>query len=180
MPIESEIPMEIESYQKKVLAGMTLRQLLCLGLAIGLAIVAFFLSVHVFCLSTKAAGRIDIVVVCLPLAVGFIRPEGENFERVLLRTLRHHLSKNRLYYAAEPIPFEATADSKQTKLKRKGGHRHGTNPTACAGEYTHCFRRDKGEKDRRKQTKSRIKAAQKEYRQAAARARREGRIAARA
>lgn len=164
MPIETDIPIEIDEYQKKVIFGLTGRQLLCLVLAVALGIAVFFLGATVLGLPEDMAGWVLIGTVTPIFLIGFIRPGGEPFERYLSRKLRRAFWPNRLCYAAEPAAFGPD------NLKQGGKRKHESNPAARAAENTIRFRA--GGRERRKETKRRIKAAEKEYRQAAARARR--------
>lgn len=166
MPIEADIPLEIDNYQKKIIFGLTLRQLVCLGLALLMAGGVFALFVLVLGQDSQDAGWLIMAAVSPALAVGFVRPDGAPFEQFLARGLRHRLWPSRLYYTAEPEPGQ---DTENRNTKRKGGIKHVSHPTARAAENTFRYR-GAGGKGKRKQTARRVKAAKKEYRQAAARA----------
>lgn len=159
MPIEADIPLEIDNYQKKIIFGLTPRQLVCLGLAFLLAGGVFVLSILVLGQDSHDAGWLIIAAVSPALAIGFIRPDGAPFEQFLARRLRHYLWPAHLYYTAEPEPNQDMGDT-----KRKGGARHANHPTARAAENTFRYRG----KGKRRETARRIKAAKKEYRKAAA------------
>lgn len=172
MPIEADIPLEIDNYQKKLVFGLTPRQLVCL-IATGLVAAGVFaLFVLVLGLDTHDAGWFIMAAVIPTLALGFVRPDGAPFEQFLARKLRHHLRTNRLCYTAEPGP----APSECQKTKRKGGIRHAAHPM----ENTYRSRPEASRKRRRRETARHIKAAKKEYRQASAKARQARRRAARA
>ena len=91
MPIEADIPLEIERYQKKVIWGLTLRQLCCLPVALALALGTFFLCTVVLGLRPEDSGWAVMLAASPALATGFIQPHGEPFERFLARRLRHYL-----------------------------------------------------------------------------------------
>lgn len=172
MPIEADIPLEIDGYQKKIVFGLTLRQLICLPVAILMAVGAFFLCTGVLGLPQDTVGWPVILAAAPALAVGFVRPHGEPFERVFLRRLRRVLGPSRLCYSAEP-------DLETPTTIRKGGTSYGYHPPV--GENTFRYRPSRADRKRkRKQAACRIAAAQKEYRAAAAQARRAQRAARRA
>lgn len=161
MPIESDIPLEIDRYEKKIVFGLTARQLIGLALALPLAAGAYFLFIHVLGLSSDIGGWLVMLAAAPPLAVGFIRIQEEPFERVLARALRRYLRPTLLCYTADPCPAPDGG-----AIKRKGGISHGAHPIPPGGENTYRFRPGQGRKRKRKQTARRIKAAEKEYRQA--------------
>lgn len=167
MPIETDIPLEIDRYRKKLVFGLTGRQFVCLALALLLAGGAYALCTILLRMDTDDAGWVVMLVAIPALTIGFVEPGGEPFERIARRKLRHALWSGHLHYAALPGPCGGRAEK-----ERKGGTRHGADPTARAAEATYRFRRSKvGRKRKRRQTARRIQAAQKEHRRATARAR---------
>ena len=162
MPIESDIPLEIERYQKKIVFGLTVRQLIGLVIALPLAAGAYFLCGRVLGWSMDSAGWLVMLCAMTPLAAGFIQPHGEPLERVLARKLRRALHPGLLCYTAQPEGAETAT--------QKGGVRHDAASLVRGGENTRRYRPGSDRKRKRKQTACHIQAAKKEYRQAKARA----------
>lgn len=156
MPIEVDIPIEIDDYRKKIVFGLTGRQLLCVPAALLVGIGVFYALVHLG-LSYDTTSWFVMLAVTPFLAVGFIRPGGEPFEKWLGRRLRRHLGQNKLYYVAEIEWGSPTEKGGYAVVvfswKQSGG--------CCEAErYIPCGPRI------RKQTKERIAEATKEYRSA--------------
>lgn len=177
MPIESEIPVEIEKYEKKIAFGLTARQLIFLPLALALAVGSYFVCTLKLKLSTDTTSWVVILLAMPMLALGFVRPHGEPFEQFVRLKIRQYLWRSHLYYAAHPTPFEPVVTN---TTSQKGGDKRVPDQTSQAAECTRLYRTDARQwKRKRKQTAQRIKAAKKEYRQAKARARRAERASGR-
>lgn len=102
MAIEVDIPVEIEDYEEKILFGLSLRQLLCLAGAVVLSIGSYFVATKVFGLSMDAASYL-IILEALPLmCIGFIRKDGQPFEKYFALFLRQKIGNNKLFYASGP------------------------------------------------------------------------------
>lgn len=159
MPIRVNIPMEIDDYQKKIIWGLTLRQLICLPLAILLGAVIFFAGTRLG-LTIDAASWLVILGVLPVGAVGFVRPNDEPFETWLQLRLRHYLAPSRLLYTADVTwaksEQKGVAGDALTFIPKK-------QPRGSELQQQFVPGRSKG---KRKQTKKRIKAARKEYREA--------------
>ena len=81
--ISVSVPKEISDYKEKVIFGLSLRQLVCGVIAVGLAVATGLLLVQVLGLSIDIAGYIIMVEVVPLMALGFVRPRGGH-----LRNLR--------------------------------------------------------------------------------------------
>lgn len=102
MAIEVDIPVEIEDYEEKILFGLSLRQLLCLGGAVVLSIGSYFIATKIFGLSMNTASYL-IILEALPLmCIGFIRKDGQPFEKYFGLFLRQKIGNNKLFYASSP------------------------------------------------------------------------------
>lgn len=157
MPIEVDIPIEIDDYRKKIVFGLTGRQLICVPAALLVGIGVFYALVHLG-LSYDTTSWFVMLAVTPFLAVGFIRPGGEPFEKWLARRLRRQLGQNKLYYVAD-IAWDTPAE--------KGGYAFVVPKKSSCGEASRYVPR--GTRTR-KQTKERLAEAAKEYRAAKRRA----------
>lgn len=155
MPIEVDIPIEIDDYRKKIVFGLTARQLLWTPAALFVGVVVFYSLVHLG-LSYDSTSWFVMLAVTPCLAIGFFRPGGEPFEKWLSRRLRRQLGQNKLYYTAD-IEWDAPTE--------KGGYTF-VIPKKCPGYCSEAARYIPGGAKTRKQTKERIAAAAKEYRAA--------------
>ena len=97
--MEIKMPKEIRDYEETVFLGLTVRQLVCSGLAVAAAAVLYFL-LHGF------LGREPLSWVCIlgaaPFAfAGFFRYNGMTFERFVWAAIKSELlmSGNRVWKA---------------------------------------------------------------------------------
>lgn len=155
MPLETEVPVELDRIKRKVMLGLTMRKLVCLALALGVTGGITYLSFR-FELNTQVTGWLIIVLAGLPFALGVLEPGGVPPEQYLLRKLRHLLTPSRLCYRAEPVWI--------TTPKEGGKKLYGKTPMEA--QNTVWFDPDARRKERRKQTVRRIKNAQSEHKAA--------------
>ena len=102
MPIEIKIPKEISEYQESVFFGLSLRPFICSLLAVGTAVVLYFVLYHTA--GTEAAGWASVLGAA-PFAVcGFVRYHGMSAERTLAAILRSEiLTPHKLVFKAENV-----------------------------------------------------------------------------
>ncbi len=100
MPLETEVPMNIDQYKAKLVFGMTGRQLICALLAVVAAFATFLPLVLGLGISPSIASYAVFVTAAPFLMIGFIHPDGELFEAYALLYFRHRTAKNKLSYAA--------------------------------------------------------------------------------
>ncbi len=92
MAIEVKVPKDIKEYKEKVIAGMNLKQLLCLTIAGGVNI---FISL-VFVVWLKIPMEITswlMILVSIPIvSFGWFKRNGLNFETYIKHLFKFHLS----------------------------------------------------------------------------------------
>lgn len=76
---------EIRHYQEEIFMGLTLRQLICSGVAIGAAVLAYLTLEPV--LGRETASWVCIVAAVPIAAAGFFRYDDLNFEQFLIAAL---------------------------------------------------------------------------------------------
>ena len=95
MSIEVRVPEEIADYKESIIAGLSIRQLVCGGIALLCGIPTFLLLKNINSdLATYATMIVTIPAFCL----GFIKKDGYNFETFLKIKLYAFLSKNQRGY----------------------------------------------------------------------------------
>lgn len=156
MAIEVGIPVEIEDYHEKILGGMTARQLIGLGCAVVLGAGSYFLSLKVLNLPLSTSGYFVMLCAALPLAIGFIRIDGQPCEKYLTLILRHMTGQHRFN-----LEIEAGGESYEYRAEHTGKCRRDRRKPAV--EYIDLSTDKKAEARRRKAAKKSVKAAQAEY-----------------
>ncbi len=95
MSIEVRVPEEIADYKESIIAGLSIRQLVCGGIALLCGIPTFLLLKNINSdLATYATMIVTIPAFCL----GFIKKDGYNFETFLKIKLYAFFSKNQRGY----------------------------------------------------------------------------------
>ena len=127
--ISVSVPKEISDYKEKVIFGLSLRQLVCGVIAVGLAVATGLLLVQVLGLSIDIAGYIIMVEVVPLMALGFVRPRGRPFEEFARLYLDSKLGWHKFSYQTEslidltPIPERSShGDFNISKGQRGAGH----------------------------------------------------------
>jgi len=95
MSIEVRVPEEIADYKESIIAGLSIRQLICGGIALLCGVPTFLLLNNVNSdLATYAAMAVTIPAFCL----GFVKKDGYNFETFLKIKLYAFFSKKQRGY----------------------------------------------------------------------------------
>ena len=95
MSIEVRVPEEIADYKESIIAGLSIRQLVCGGAALLCGVPTFLLLKNINAdLATYATMVVTIPAFCL----GFIKIDGHNFETFLKIKLYSFFSKNQRGY----------------------------------------------------------------------------------
>lgn len=151
--LETKIPQDIRDYEEKIIFGMSGRKLLCIGIALGISIVSGFLLVKCAGLPFSIASYPIILLVLPVLAIGFLRKDGQPFEKYFWLVIRQTSgNQKRLVY----------------KITNGGNNERRIVPTEKAarrvesgcGEYTEYSPADRAK--RRKRTKDHISRAREE------------------
>ena len=106
---------EIRHYQEEIFMGLTLRQLICSGAAIGAAVLAYLLLEPI--LGRETASWVCIAAAVPIAAAGFFRCDDLNFEQFLIAILRSAVlgSAWRLWKTEYSIPKKK--DKKVKKIE---------------------------------------------------------------
>jgi len=119
--LEVKIPKEIMEYHERILLGMSIRQFACLCLAIAVSVGSYLLCL--LCgLSDDISSTVAMALCMPPLAVGFIRVGGYNFETYVRIMARYYISSKVLLYQTYEeslIAEEEKAANANSKPKRK-------------------------------------------------------------
>lgn len=151
--IKVRIPSEIEDYQEKVVLGLSIRELICCILGIGIAI-PISIMLYIFKLSQTLIMIVSLLIGVIVYLFGFYKKNTFRFEEYLQIITHHYFSKNKLSYATELWIEELDKkDCKEVKKsvwkKRKKGPTERTGSTKEAIE------------ERNKSVEKRIKAIKK-------------------
>ena len=145
--ISTKINAEITEYHEKLLAGMSIRQLLCAGAAIVLAVATFAVGTHFLHLSTDLLSYVVMAEAMPLLGRGFIHRNGYPFEKLVCLYWRAYTENRR-------IPFKEKVST--NAQKRKGIHCECQTAAACTKAAA---------KSRTKAARQSIAAAKKELRE---------------
>lgn len=99
MSIEVRVPEEIKDYKENIIAGLSVRQLICGGIALLCGIPTFLLLKNV---NMDIATYATMLVVVPAFCVGFIKKDGYTFENYIKIRMRSYFVKNRRIYETEP------------------------------------------------------------------------------
>ena len=130
MSIEVRVPEEIKDYKESVVCGLSIRQLVCGGIAIGCGIPTFLLMKNI---NNDVATYCTMAVTVPAFCVGFIKKNGYTFEKFIKIKLRAMFGRNKRIYESKgnlkPIEVEEYREilqkeeqEKQTEdVKKKSG-----------------------------------------------------------
>ncbi|MBR1441998.1 MAG: PrgI family protein [Firmicutes bacterium] len=131
MSIEVRVPEEIKDYKESIVAGLSIRQLLCGGVALLMGVPTFLLLRNI---DQDLATYATMAVVVPAFCIGFIKKDGYNFETFLKIKLQSFFGKNKRTYETNttshilPIEIEEYAEvyeemnkEKQEMEKERGG-----------------------------------------------------------
>lgn len=119
--IEVRVPEEIMDYKESIIMGLSLRQLICGSIALGVGIPTFFLLKDI---NEDLATYATMIVVIPAFLVGFIKKDGYNFETYFKIRLYNFFAKAKRGYETElqnglPIESEEYRAIMQEKLKEE-------------------------------------------------------------
>lgn len=87
--IDIRIPKEIRNYKEKIYAGLNLRQLICVGLAICINVPLYWYGRKI--LGDDLASWLVMVTAVPLMSIGFIKYNGMSFEELLIAILNFEL-----------------------------------------------------------------------------------------
>jgi len=139
MAIQAPIRKEITEYKSKLFFGLSGRQLLFSVLGLCLGIGSYILLNKV--LGTEFAGYVVIALVAPLFAIGFIKIDGEPFERYLIKLYKYSFyPKARVYgtymrYSQnESLPVKKNKEQKNAQ-KEKRNTLYGLDRETLISEY---------------------------------------------
>lgn len=119
---------EIQNFQENLFMGMNLRQLICAGAAIFVAVAVYFLSKDV--VGQETASWVCIVAASPFAAAGFFQYNGLTFAQFLFAIVESQvLRSGPRGWAAENLIYNAMQERLRTQKKRR-------NKTKKRGEST--------------------------------------------
>jgi hypothetical protein len=104
--IEVRVPDEIMDYKESIIAGLSIRQLVCGGVALLCGVPTFFLLKGI---SEDLAMYTTMAVVAPAFLIGFIKKDGYTFEKYAKIRIYNFLSKSKRGYETNPqdsLPIE--------------------------------------------------------------------------
>ena len=184
MAIEVDIPIEIEDYKEKIIFGMSLRQLVCFSSAVAAGLGSYFVCTKALHMSMDAASYVVIFIAIPFMAMGFIKKDGQPFEKYVSLMIRQHVGNNKLVYSADPNVEEEAKTERMRKYvwifeKKNSGNgiaslsKQERKREAALKEAVFYMAKKENRKRNRKITRQKIKAAQKERRAAERRIKKE-------
>jgi len=194
MAIEVRIPKEITEYKEKVLFGLSVRQLICLSLAVVVGVGSYLLLTKVLGISMDIASYVIILEAIPLMAIGFIKKNGLTFEKYFVLFLRHKTGQQIRKYQTELL----TEKIETTDKDKKGGKyawifekdqtgkekpiidKKTQTADRKLGEYDLFKSAEESSKRKRKTTLRKIKTARKEFRSLERRAKKDAKAASRA
>lgn len=130
MSIEVRVPEEIADYKESIIAGLSLRQLICSAIALAFGIPTFLLLKNI---NQDVAMYATMLVVVPAFCIGFIKPNEYNFEVYAKIKLYNFFSKYKRGYETEPekniYPYEIDEFYKLSNMnmeveESKGGEKN--------------------------------------------------------
>lgn len=106
--LEVRVPDDINEYHERIIAGLSIRQLISIGAAIAVAVPSFFLLRNI---SMELAVYAPMVVAIPIVLVGFFKKDGYFFEDLVMIRLKYYFSRTRRGYETDvennQLPIEA-------------------------------------------------------------------------
>ena len=85
MSVEVRIPKEITEYQEKIMFGLSIRQLVCTVIAIVISVPSYIFLMNK--IGQELTGYIVMIEIVPFIAIGYLKPKGLKFEKVLVIVL---------------------------------------------------------------------------------------------
>lgn len=115
----THIPKEITEYKEKIIGGLTVRQLICVTAAVLVGIGSYFALNRLFGMSATDSSYIIMLLAAIPAAMGFIRPNGMDFEKYLDLRYQHKIGSDPRIYATEEEVTSANVVDKRKKEEQR-------------------------------------------------------------
>lgn len=92
MAVEVKVPKDIKEYREKVIAGMTLKQLLCLSIAAGVNIVISLIFIAWLKIPMEITSWLMILSSIPIVSFGWFKRNGLTFEVYIKQFFKYHFS----------------------------------------------------------------------------------------
>lgn len=92
MAVEVKVPKDIKEYKEKVIAGMTLKQLLCLNIAAGVNIVISLIFIAWLKIPMEITSWLMILSSIPIVSFGWFKRNGLTFEVYIKQFFKYHFS----------------------------------------------------------------------------------------
>jgi hypothetical protein len=117
--ISVDIPKEITEYKEKILFGLSIRQLICFGIAILSGVGTYFLGSKI--IGQEIASYLVMIEVMPVFAIGFIKINGFPFEKYVVIMYKHKFGfskrKYRTNLAIDQIKENGEKNNKKQRVK---------------------------------------------------------------
>ena len=163
MSVEVRIPKEITEYQEKIICGLSIRQLICTVIAMIISIPSYIFLLP--SLGVDITGYVVILEVVPFIALGFLRPRGLKFEKVLLVFLKHQLGNSKRKFNSIVQSDLLEGECKDVRNQQDENEKFVGRKVKEAREYEG-FESSKKDRERKfKEAKKQIKRAKRDFRQ---------------
>jgi hypothetical protein len=128
--IERAVPKDILKHESKMFAGMTSRQLICIGIAVGIAGLLWFSFTQ-----SLPVGKLRIIIVAvpsfIPILFGFVKIQNQPLEKIGMDMLRDNFltpvtRRKEIHYPEmekskrKPVVIEADGTERKLKCDKDG------------------------------------------------------------
>lgn len=165
MSVEVRIPKEITEYQEKIMFGLSIRQLICTVIAIVISVPSYIILMNK--IGQELTGYIVIIEVAPLIAIGYLKPKGLKFEKVLLMFLKHQLGKSKRYYKTlvQVDIVDILDGGNENDIQKKSSKKSIGRKSEKEREYKSFEPSKKDRKRKFKEVKKQIKRAKRDFRQ---------------
>jgi len=162
MSVEVRIPKEITEYQEKIMFGLSVRQLVCSLIAIVISVPSYIFLMNK--IGQELTGYIVIIEVVPLIAIGYLKPKGLKFEKVLIMFLEHQFGKSKRNYKTV-VQVDLLEGGYESDIKKKTTQKSIRRKVKEEREYKG-FEPSKKDRERKfKEIKKQIKGAKRDFRQ---------------
>lgn len=162
MSVEVRIPKEITEYQEKIMFGLSIRQLVCTVIAIVISVPSYIFLMNK--IGQELTGYIVMIEIVPFIAIGYLKPKGLNFEKVLVMFLKHQFGKSRRNYKTV-VQVDLLEGGNENDIKKKSNKKPIRRKVEEEREYKGFEPSQKDRERKFKEIKKQIKGAKRDFRQ---------------
>ena len=162
MSVEVRIPKEITEYQEKIMFGLSIRQLVCTVIAIVISVPSYIFLMNK--IGQELTGYIVMIEVVPFIAIGYLKPKGLKFEKVLVMFLKHQFGKSRRNYKTV-VQVDLSEGGNENDIKKKSNKKPIRRKVEEEREYKGFEPSQKDRERKFKEIKKQIKGAKRDFRQ---------------